>query len=33
MARPSQQLRILDPPVSLEPLSLSQQNCIHSWFY
>jgi len=33
MARPSNQLRNLDPPVSLDPLSLSQQNCISSWFY
>jgi len=33
MARPSSQLRNLDMPVSLDPLSLSQQNCIHSWFY
>jgi len=33
MTFPSQHLRNLDPPVSLELLNLSQQNCIHSWFY
>jgi len=32
-ARPKLQLRKSDAPVTLDPLSLTQKSCIHSWFH